>query len=106
MSALCPSCKEIFAASNDGIHCDDCLNKRLELFSSMNTKRGFIPTLPEHPISKIDFTTATDCAILKEFKARFEGSILYDCKVCQLLDIIGDKTIKKYLKEKKNAKRD
>jgi hypothetical protein len=43
----------------------------------------------------------TDVEILKEFKKRFENSVLYDMNIGNLLEIIGLEKIKKHLKEQR-----
>lgn len=115
MSALCPKCKNMFKMSRTGIICGSCetasplmswitssyVNSSSDAEKAVPSTIGVSPTLTTPPKPNFDFTTATDCEILREFKNRFEGSTLYECKVAGLLDMIGDETIKAYLKGKK-----
>jgi hypothetical protein len=52
-----------------------------------------------------DIKFYSDCELLKEFKRRFCGSVLWDVTVCRVLEIIGEKKVKSWLKEMKEFRK-
>ena len=57
----------------------------------------------EYPL-KFDISFLSDLDILKEFDKRFKDTVLLECKVSGILDLIGGKRILKYLKDIKGRK--
>ena len=57
------------------------------------------------PEKSSDIKNFSVCEILKDFKRRFYGSVLWDVTVCRVLEIIGEKKVKSWLKEIKEIRK-
>jgi hypothetical protein len=48
----------------------------------------------------------TDAELLIEFKKRFDKSVLYELNIDKILEAIGEKDVKKFIKELEKAKKE